>query len=95
VPEVKGAPQEALELEQTLLQVHGITDVKANPTTGNVLILFASAVVNSTEIVGALKHAGYLRSGHNATNKVGQSLTNFFVQSAVEMALERLVLAFV
>lgn len=38
--DVKGQPLNASRVEKTLYQIDGVTHVKANPTTGNILILF-------------------------------------------------------
>ncbi len=66
LPQVKGAPQRALAIEQLLLGLDGVTDVTANPTTGNVLVLFTSAVISQHDIIAALQKTGYLSDDHEA-----------------------------
>ena len=95
IPEVKGMPQQAVMVEQILLSMDGITDVTANPTTGNVLVLFDASVIGQQDILIALQKAGYLRDSRHASRQERKGLTHFVVQSAIELALERLVLALI
>src|SRR5262249_14825614 len=95
IPQVKGSSQRALAVEQFLLGLTGITDVTANPTTGNVLVLFTSATISQHAIIAALQEAGYLRAGDHASQQGRKSLTSIVVESAVELAIERLVLALI
>jgi copper chaperone CopZ len=95
IPQVKGSPQRALAVEQFLLGLAGITDVTANPTTGNVLVLFTSAAIGQHAIITALQKAGYLSEDNNTSEQGRKSLTAIVVQSAVELAIERLVLALI
>jgi hypothetical protein len=94
IPQVKGAPQRALAVEQLLRGLDGVTDATANPITGNVLVLFTSAVTNQHDIIAALQQTGYLRDNHTAEPSQ-PSLISIVVHSALEMALERLVLALI
>ena len=91
LPQVKGAPQRALAVEQLLRGLDGVTDVTANPITGNVLVLFTAAVIGQHDITTALQKTGYLSDDH-ATAQGRTSLTSMIVQSVIELALERLVL---
>jgi len=94
LPQVKGTPQRALAVEQLLLGLDGVTDVTANPTTGNVLVLFTSAVIGQHDIIAALQTTGYLSDDHAAVQS-RQSLTSIVMQSAIELAIERLVLTLI
>ena len=94
LPQVKGTSQRALAVEQLLLGLDGVTDVTANPTTGNVLVLFTSAVIGQHDIVAALQKTGYLSDDHTAAQS-RKSLTSMVVQSAIELAIERLVLTLI
>ena len=94
LPQVKGAPQRALAVEQLLLGLDGVTDVTANPTTGNILVLFTSAVIDQHNIIAALQQTGYLSDDH-ATAQDQQSLTSLVVHSALELVIERLVLTLI
>jgi hypothetical protein len=51
VAEVKGLPAMAVDLKHRLPQVTGIDHVKANPITGNVLILYTSDRISQQEIL--------------------------------------------
>jgi copper chaperone CopZ len=95
IPQVKGAPQKGRAVEQFLLGLDGVTDVTANPTTGNVLVLFNSAVIGQDDLMAALQEAGYIRGEDNTLEPGRTSLTTMVMQSAVELALERLVLALI
>jgi hypothetical protein len=94
LPQVKGAPQRALAVEQLLRGLNGVTDVTSNPTTGNVLVLFTSAVTSQHTIIAALQQTGYLRDAHTAEQSQ-TSLMSIVMHSAIEWALERLVLALI
>jgi copper chaperone CopZ len=94
LPQVKGSPQRALAVEQLLLGLDGVTDVTANPTTGNVLVLFTSAVIGQHDIFAALHKSGCLSANHTAAPSQ-KSLTSLVVHSALKLAIERLVLAFI
>ncbi len=94
LPQVKGTPQRALAVEQLLLGLDGVTDVTANPTTGNVLVLFTSAVIGQHDIIAALQKTGYLSDDHAAAQS-RKSLTSIVMQSAIELAIERLVLTLI
>ena len=94
LPQVKGTPQRALAVEQLLLGLDGVTDVTANPTTGNVLVLFTSAVISQHDIIAALQKTGYLSDDHAAAQS-RKSLTSIVMQSAIELAIERLVLTLI
>jgi copper chaperone CopZ len=94
LPQVKGVPQRALAVEQLLRGLTGVTGVTANPTTGNVLVLFTSAVIGQYTIIAALQQTGYLRNTY-AAEPSQTSLISIVVHSALETVLERLVLALI
>jgi copper chaperone CopZ len=94
LPQVKGAPQRALAVEQLLRGLVGVTEVTANPLTGNVLVLFTSTVIRQHDIHAALQQTGHLRNYQ--TEEPGQtSFLSMAVPSALETVLERLVLALI
>jgi hypothetical protein len=95
IPAIKGAPHRALALEQRLLALDGINTVMANPTTGNVLILFESTMLSHNDIIATIQKLGYLTGPSPVPRPERNNLVNFVVQSAVELALERLVLTFI
>src|SRR5215475_4579295 len=95
VPAIKGASQRALAIEHRLLALDGITTVTANPTTGNVLALFDPKIIGHNDIIAAIQKLGYL-TGHSPVPRLERNhLMNFVIQSAVELAIKRLVLAFI
>ena len=95
--EVKRAPSKASKFEKALAQVEGITYVKANLTTGNVLILFEPEVTDHGEILHALKRLGWLKpnrkSAPSMTDQAVQIIARQILQSAAQLAVERLILA--
>jgi copper chaperone CopZ len=95
IPQVKNAPHRAGTVEQFLRGLEGVTDATANPTTGNVLVLFTSAVIRQDDIIAALRETGYLRESDHISAQDRKSLTSIVVQSVVELAIERLVLALI
>lgn len=105
VAEVKGLPARALDLERRLRQIVGIEDVKANPTTGNVLILYASDRLTQQDILQTLCTWGYLRAQRHAPTAMPGTVTprlplsdvlaETLVRSSVELALQGLVRALI
>ncbi len=60
LPKIKRASIEAREVERHLKQLTGVESVSANPTTGNVLILYNPGVIEQEEIIFFLMQSGYL-----------------------------------
>ena len=54
VPEVKGSPAMASELESQLAKLNGVSHVKANPLTGYVLVLFDSQVISHYHVFAVI-----------------------------------------
>jgi hypothetical protein len=63
VPEVKRSLAFARRIEGWLRSIEGIREVRANPVTGNVLILHDTDRIAMREILGALIAAGYMGMG--------------------------------
>ncbi len=63
VPEVKHSPVRAREIEDLFRAVDGIHEVRANPSTGNVLLLHDPRRIAARQILGALIAAGYMGMG--------------------------------
>jgi hypothetical protein len=95
IPEIKGAPHQALTLEQHLRQDTGIHHVTANPQTGNVLILFDAKALNHHDILVRIQGSGYLCTPPATPLPARTPWTYTVLQSAVELALEHLVLALI
>ena len=102
---LKSLPGKALEVEGQLRMIDGITHVKVNPTTGNVLVLYDHARIGQYEILGALQRLGYLRengavqtaarSHPLAFDAVGQTFARTLVHTTLELAVQRLVSALI
>ena len=95
IPAIKGAPQRALAIEQRLLALDGITTVTANPTTGNVLVLFKAKIIDHNDIIATIQKLGYCTEHYPIAMPEHNHLINLVVQSAVELAIQRLVLTFI
>ncbi|HEU4682940.1 MAG TPA: hypothetical protein VFS39_00375 [Nitrospira sp.] len=59
-PQVKRAPQRALFVEMLLGSMDGVVHVRANPTTGNVLVRFEPESLEHADIIRALRKADCL-----------------------------------
>jgi hypothetical protein len=108
-PKVKGSPARALEVESRLRQVDGIDHVTANPTTGNILILYNSCRIAQQEVLDILHTLGCLQEQAVAMTgasdsvgtrpsfgeALGEALTESLVRSTVELALQRLIRALI
>jgi hypothetical protein len=101
VPKIKGAADMAQELEQHLQQFPGIESVSANPTTGNVLVLYNPHRISQWHIILSLKDLGYLsQAGSTVSGRVSpqssprgvvERVTAVVAASLMEVALSRLV----
>ncbi len=105
VPEIKGSPVRAGELEKQVKWQPGIDYIKANPTTGNVLVYYDSEKIGQERILKAMQESGYLQfSNSQALNVAGsneaktsimENLVASVAQSIMEVALTRLVTAII
>ncbi len=105
VPEIKGSPAKAGELERRVQWHCGIHSIKANPTTGNVLIYYDSQQTGQAEILKAMHESGYfqpltgsvdrLAASSPSQNSIMEVVVNSVAQSMMEMALTRLVTAII
>ena len=105
VPQIKGAPQRALEIERGFRAIDGIDHVEANPLTGNILFRYRPDRIGQDEILSALRRLGYLQPHHRTrtitrhhagkSNGFSAMLTETLVRSTVELALQRLVSALI
>src|SRR5262245_56429602 len=98
VAEVKGCPRMARLVEEQLRSRAGITEVTANPTTGNVLVLHDATVVSHWDIAEDLRALGCLRR-MQPTNRRRRVFVGHFAQTiaraTVEVAVQRVVYALV
>jgi copper chaperone CopZ len=105
VAELKGLRMKALEVEGQLCKIDGINYVRANPTTGNVLVLYDPAKIGQYEVLGALQRLGYLqengsiqmgaRSQPWAYDGLGEVMAETLVRTTMELAVQRLVSALI
>ena len=86
VPEVKRSLKFAQRIEGWLGSFEGIHEVRANPVTGNVLILHDPDRIAAREILGALIAAGYMGMGIATTDEAAAP------ETAVVQALQVVVL---
>ena len=54
VPEIKGSPEMADELESRLAKLNGVTHVQVNPMTGYVLVLFDYQVISHYHVFAVI-----------------------------------------
>jgi hypothetical protein len=105
VPEVKGAPLKACEVERHLVQSPGVDEVSASSTTGSVLILYNSRLIGQEELLFALQEIGCLQGcqlqavgGADPASTPGGALakvTSAVASTLMEVALTRLVIALI
>jgi hypothetical protein len=97
IPEVKGAPSQAREVESHLQLLTGMEEVSANPVTGNVLILYNPSLLREDQIISTLQESGYLEKATPKSQGDGmvEMLTTTVASSLMEVALTRLVTALI
>lgn len=105
VPGIKGSSVKAEELEKQVAWQPGIDYVKANPTTGNVLIYYDVQKIEQESILRTLQESGYLRTvdfrspdskeAKGATASIMENLVASVTQSLMEVALTKLVTAII
>jgi copper chaperone CopZ len=98
VPETKRSVSKARHVEQVIQSLPGVIRVTANPTTGNVLVLFDSAQLSHAEILTALKKADYLQeqaqtSSFQFTARMVDTVSHAVARSVTEALMERAILA--
>ena len=109
IQQVKGSQETGQRVERILKNLEGVTSVTANPLTGNVLVLFDPDVLTHTDVIERLVVAGYpeKRRGSRVSTEgspldralhpkyVSRVVTDIVLQSAVEFAVKRAILALV
>jgi len=102
VPEVKRAPKKASEVVLELQELQGVTYVRANPTTGNVLVLFEPDIIDAQQIIQALHELGYLSNlrASSLQNSSAQGahqpkLSERILQSVFETAIQQVIMALI
>jgi hypothetical protein len=92
VPEVKRSRSKAILVERVLRRMRGVTHVKANPLTGNVLVLFRPQQLDVTGILAALRGLDCF-SQKAASPQWHSRVSQFVVKSVAEIVFERAILA--
>jgi hypothetical protein len=96
VLEIKGSVGKAVGVEETIRELDGVTHVKANSVTGNVLVLFDSDETNHYHIIGTLKDLGCLRTNSRitparSTSKWAEAVVGPIAQTLIERAILALI----
>jgi Heavy metal associated domain 2 len=101
IPELKGNPLRAQEIENQCNLMTGMQQVSANPVTGSLLFIYDPHLLKQEEIFAALKEQGYFRdhSGEHlsflgsasGTHGVVEKITATLASGIMEVALTRLV----
>jgi hypothetical protein len=101
---VKGSPATASLVEGHLGRCDGVVDVKANPVTGNVLIIYDPGRVKQAALMEELRPFGAActdsgsrataRSGHDQPS-AGQRLAETVMSTVLETAMHHLVAALI
>jgi copper chaperone CopZ len=102
-PRVKGAPHTARAVEHDLRKCPGITEVRTNPITGSVLVLYDAARLSCEEVLALLRAVECLppsappRPQKEETvfgvETLGRELLKTVASSTAEVAVRRLVYA--
>jgi copper chaperone CopZ len=99
VPEIKRSVQKALHVEGVLASLEGVIRVTANPTTGNVLVLFHSHLLTHAAIIQTLRQSDYLRAQTTVVSTVRftehmvDTVSHAIARSVAEVVMERALLA--
>lgn len=98
VPVVRRCSATAERIEHDLRELPGIHYVKANPTTGNILLLFDPERLRHNQIMLRLFELNAFNETRQRTHsrrQLGRRVAETLLQSALQAALERLILTFV
>ena len=93
VPEVKRSHVNAVKVEDALRRLNGVHHAKANTTTGNVLVLFDSDLLDHQLIVDHIRRIGFLNlelQPQEPTFPV-PGISQFLVRSMAEVMVERAI----
>ncbi len=92
IPQAKGRPDTAQEIEKLLRAIEGIDSTASNTTTGSVVINYNSRTLSSDKVLSALNQKGWLDRSKVATYDDVLQETVSKVGSVVSRALVGLVL---
>ena len=107
IPQVKDSQVNAQKVERVLRSIEGVNSVKANPLTGNVLVLFDSDSLTHADVIEILVQQGYLKRNRKDSSRsqrtplerllhpeyIGKAVADVALQTAVEFAVKRALLA--
>jgi Heavy metal associated domain 2 len=107
IPQVKGSEVNAQKVERVLRSRDSVNSVKANPLTGNVLVLFDADSLTHTDVIDILIQQGYLKRQRKDSSRsrrtslervlhpeyIGKAVADIALQTAVEFAVKRALLA--
>ena len=105
VDRVKGSPAGARQIEARLASIDGVDHVSANPTTGNVLVLYRHGRLTQADVLRAIQALGFLAAAEESravprgvvvseTGVVGR-VAETVAKSVMEVALQSLVAALI
>jgi hypothetical protein len=95
VPEIKGSPDQAREVELALVELEGVSHVQANALTGNVLVLFESDITNHYHIIGAIKDLGCFSEEKAHRQRPASRWSEVVVGPVAQAVIERAILALI
>jgi copper chaperone CopZ len=109
IPQVKGSQADAQKVERVLRHINGVKSVRANPLTGNALVLFDSESLTHADVIDILVLQGYLKPKSKQSRRsqrisveqllrpeqIGKAIADVVLQTAVEFAVKRALLALV
>jgi len=101
LPELKGNPMRAQEIESQFNLMTGMQQVSANPVTGSLLFIYDPHLLKQEEIGVVLRELGYFRDhsggqisflgSASGTHGVVEKITTTLASGLMEIALTRLV----
>jgi Heavy metal associated domain 2 len=95
VSEIKGSPVKAVKIESTVSQIKGVSHVKANELTGNLLVLFDPDLTNHYHIIGTLKDLGCLNEVKASAFRPSTRWSEAVVGPIAQVVIERAILALI
>lgn len=101
LPELKGNPMRAQEIENQFNLMTGMQQVSANPVTGSLLLIYDPHLLKHEEICAVLRELGYFRDhsggqisllgSASSHHGVVEKITTTLASGLMEIALTRLV----
>jgi hypothetical protein len=105
LPEIKGNPMKAQEIENHFHLITGMQQVSANPVTGSLLLIYDPHLLQQEEIMAVLKELGHFHDfdgwpasfGSSASSNQGvmEKITATLASGLMEVALTHLVSALI